>query len=107
MDEKNTKNITSRVNRGGRIVRDLNATLLEMLASKKHFELGVPFRNAMLISSLLTNCEAWYNLTNVDIVRLESVDEQMLRGLSKAHRMITRALFYIKLGCNSKRRLND
>ena len=98
-DGKNTKNITARVNRGRGIVRDLNATLVEMLASKEHFELGVTFRNAMLISSLLTNCEAWYNITNVDIVRLESVDEQMLRGISKAHRMTTRALLYLELGC--------
>ena len=33
------------------------------------------------ISSLLTNAEAWYNVTQADIEILESVDENLLRRI--------------------------
>ena len=48
---------------------------------------------------MLNNAETWYNLTTVNIVNLEKVDEQMLRGILSAHRMTPRALLYLELGC--------
>ena len=70
-----------------------------MLAGAQHHELGVTLRNAMLISSLLTNSELWYNVTRANIETLEKVDENMLRGILKAPRMSPRALLYLELGC--------
>ena len=61
-DGTNRKNIASRENRGRGIARDLIATLVEMLAGEQHHTTGVTLRNAILISSMLTNSEAWYNL---------------------------------------------
>ena len=98
-DGTNRKNIASRENRGRGIARDLIATLVEMLAGEQHHTTGVTLRNAILISSMLTNSEAWYNLSLVNIVTLEKVDENMLRGILKAHRKTPRALLYLELGC--------
>ena len=72
---------------------------MEILAGGEHHQTGVTLRNAILISSLLTNAESWYNLTLANIVVLEKVDEQMLRGILNAHRMTPRALLYLELGC--------
>ena len=75
------------------------ATIVEILAGAQHHELGVTLRNAILISSLLTNSESWYNVTSANIETLEKVDEHMLRGILKAPRMSPRALLYLELGC--------
>ena len=93
------KNIISRKNRGSGITRDLLATLVEMLAGGEHHELGVILRNSILISSLLSNAESWYNVTPANIVMLKKVDEHMLRGILNAPRMTPRALLYLELGC--------
>ena len=98
-DGKNDKNIRARENKGWGIAKDLIATLVEMLAGTNHHTTGVTFRNTILISTMLNNAETWYNLTTVNIVNLEKVDEQMLRGILSAHRMTPRALLYLELGC--------
>ena len=58
-DGKNDKNIKSRENKGRGIARDLIATLVEMIAGAHHHTTGVTLRNAIIISSLLTNSESW------------------------------------------------
>jgi hypothetical protein len=61
--------------------------------------LGITLRNSILISSILTNSESWYNVTLANIVCFVKVDEQMLRGILNAPRMTPRALLYLELGC--------
>ena len=96
---KNDKNIKSRENRGRGITKDFLATIVEMFAGAQHHELRVTLRNAMLINSLLTNSESWYNVTLANIATLEKVDEHMLRDILKAPRMCPKALLYLELGC--------
>ena len=74
-------------------------TLVEMLLGGEHHELGVTFRNVMLISSLLTNCESWYDVTIANIVKVEKVNKQMVRGILNAPIMTPKALLYLELGC--------
>ena len=98
-DRKKEKNIRARVNKGRGIANDLLETLVKMLAGAEHHKTGVTLRNPILISSMLTNSESWYNITNANIVALQQVDEKLLRGILKSHRMTTRALLYLELGC--------
>ena len=42
-------------------------------------------RKAILVSSLLYSAEAWSNVTEGDIVRLEQVDTALLRSLVGGH----------------------
>ena len=67
---RNDKNIKFRENRGRGISTDLLATLVELLAGGKHHELGITLRNSILLSSILTNSESWYNVTLANIVCL-------------------------------------
>ena len=57
----------------------------------------------IIISSLLTNAESWYNLTLANIVVLEKIDEQMLRGILNYHWMTSQALLYLELGCQPEK----
>ena len=52
---------------------------------KYFFEVGIILRNSLLISSLLTNAESWYNLTKSDIKELESADESLLRRIMEPY----------------------
>ena len=52
----------------------------------------------MLISSLLSNSESWYNLTPSDISRLEVVDESLLRKVFSAHSKTPKELLYLESG---------
>ena len=47
---------------------------------------------------MISNSEAWYNLTNKDISELESVDEALLRKILSAHSKTPRELLYLETG---------
>ena len=55
-------------------------------------------RESLLISSLLTNSESWYNLTLSDIRELESVDEILLRKVLECPMSTPREMLYLELG---------
>ena len=74
-DGKNTKNITARKNRGIGIITQIMGILSEICFGKYYFEVAVILRNSLLLSSILTNCEAWYNVSKQDIKLLEEIDE--------------------------------
>ena len=61
-DVKNTKNIAARTNRGTGVVNQIVSILEDICFGKHYFVVAMVLRNALLISSLLTNAEAWYNL---------------------------------------------
>ena len=52
----------------------------------------------MLLSTLLSNSEAWYNLTQSDISVLEKVDEELLRKIFHAHSKTPLELLYLESG---------
>ena len=80
-DGRNLKNITARKNRGIGIVNKIMEKLNDVCFGRHYFKVAVILRNSNLISSLLTNSEAWYNVTKGDIEMLESVDEDLLRRI--------------------------
>ena len=48
-------------------------------------EVGLLLRKAVLTSSLLFTAEAWHNVTDQDLKRLEQVDTALFRGIMKGH----------------------
>ena len=73
-------NIKARVDKGKGIVTK-NMMMLEVIPFGKYFEVACILRNTLLVSSLLCNSEAWYNLTNSEVKLLESVDLMLLRKI--------------------------
>ena len=47
---------------------------------------------------MLTNAEAWYNLTQSHIDSLEAVDESLLRKVLKTPISIPKEMLYLELG---------
>ena len=94
----NNKNILSRKNKGLGLVNEISAMLVEAMLGKDHFEIAMLVRNAILVSSLIFNCEAWYGLKKKEIEVLEKIDEQLLRKILDCPSKTPKYLIYLELG---------
>ena len=66
-DSKNTANITKLRNKGIGLKNKVIQMLNTMPGGIYHFEISVIFRNAYIISSMLSNSEVWYGITKAEI----------------------------------------
>ena len=98
-DGKNIKNIKARVDKGKGIVTRIMMMLEGIPFGKYYFEVACILRNTLLVSSLLCNSEAWYNLTNSEVKLLESVDLMLLRKILNAPKSTPKEILYLELGC--------
>ena len=88
-----------RQNKGQGMVTEIMAILEDIWYGKYHFEVAVLLRNALLVSTMLCNAEAWYNTTKEDIQMLEKIDEQLLRKILKAPSKTPKEMLFLELGC--------
>ena len=95
---KNTMNIQDRIKRGFGAVNQVCQLLEDLCLGKYYFECSNVFRNALLLSTLLSNSDAWYNITDKEIKELESVDEMLLRKVLSAHSKTALELLYLETG---------
>ena len=72
------KNIVNRANKGIGLVNKIETTLRNTPGGRYHFELAVIMRNAVLISSVISCSEVWYNITEWEYRKLEQTDEMLL-----------------------------
>ena len=104
-DGRNMKNIKARVNKGKGIVSRIMTLLEGIPFGKFYFEVAVILRNTLLVSSMLTNSEAWYNVTKAELDYLETVDLLLLRSILKAPKTTPKEMLYLELGCVPLRNL--
>ena len=83
-DGRNIKNVKARVAKGIGIVSKILSILEGIPFGQFYFEVAVILRDSLLVSSMLSNSEAWYNVTNAELELLETVDVKFLRGIFKA-----------------------
>ena len=79
-------------------MREISTMLVEAMLGKEHVETAMLVRNAILVSSLIFNCEAWYGLTKKEVEVLEKVDEQLLRKILGCSAKTPKYLMYLELG---------
>ena len=105
-DGKNDFNIKERIKRGLGAVTNICQTLKDLCLGRYFYEAAMILRDSLLLSTLLSNSEAWVNLSKKNIEDLESVDEQFLRNIfQEAHKktsMLAKTpleLLYLETGC--------
>ena len=98
-DGTNTKTVKDRKAKGQGVVNKILSILEETCFGPFFFECAVILRNSLLISSVLTNSEAWYGLTKIDVETLESVDEQLLRRIFEVPFSCPKEMIYLETGC--------
>lgn len=96
-DGSNKYNTESRRNRGVGIINQIKLMLKEGCFGKYYFEAAMLMRESLLLSSLLTNSEAWFNISKDDIKQLEQVDEILLRSILEAPSNTGKAFLYLSL----------
>ena len=97
-DGRNIKNIQARVKKGIGIVKNILNMLEGIPFGKFYFEVAIILRNSLLVSSVLFNSEAWYNLTQAELNLIETVDIDLLRNVLKAPRSTPKEMFFLELG---------
>ena len=98
-DGKNMKNVMARVSRGTGITNQIMSILEEICFGRYHFEVAVLLRNSLFLSSVLTNSEAWYNLKQEEINKLEQADEILLRKILECPASTPKEMLYLELNC--------
>ena len=98
-DGRNLKNIKVRVAKGKGIVNNIMTYLEGIPFGKIYFQIAVILRNSLLVSSMLFNSEAWYNVTNAELELLETVDLLLLRRILKAPDSTPKEMLYLEPGC--------
>ena len=93
-DGRNIKNIKTRILKG----KGINSRILTILDGipygQFYFEVAILLRNSLLVSSMLTNTEAWYNITKSEMELLETIDLQFLRSILKAPKCTPREMLF-------------
>ena len=97
-DGSNLKNILARKQRGFGSVDDIMSILNDFSFGPFYFQAAIMFRNSMLVNSILTNSEAWYNLSDSDYNHLEIVDESILRKILETGACTPKVMLYLELG---------
>ena len=98
-DGRNMKNILARAAKGTGIVSQIMCILEEIFFGKYYFEVAVVLRNSLLLSSILVNSEAWYNLKKEEVEKLEQVDEMLLRKVLECPVTTPKEMIYLELNC--------
>ena len=94
----NTKNGTDRRNRGFGTAKEIQKMLDTMCLGPLRFQKAVVLRNSMLVGTLLSCSEAWYNITEVQLGLLEQVDKSIWCNLLKIARTVPYDLVCLELG---------
>ena len=89
----------ARVAKGKGIVSRILTILEGIPFGEFYFEIAVILRNALLVSSMLCNSEAWYNVSKSEMDLLETVDNQFLRSVLKAPKSTPKEMLFLELGC--------
>ena len=99
-DGKNDANIKERVQRGLGAVTNICQTLSDLCLGPYYYEAAIIMRSSLLLSTILSNSEAWVNLTKVNVEELEAIDEKFLRDIfGGAHSKTPIETLYLETGC--------
>ena len=77
--------IQARIAKGYGIISEILAITDEIPFLHKRIKVGLQLRQAKFLNGILFNSECWHGVTVMDVVRLERLDNILLRGILKSH----------------------
>ena len=95
---KNLLNIKGRVTKGRGIIKKILNILSCIPFGKLFYKIAILLRNSLLVSSVLCNSEAWFNLTKADLNMIETIDLEYLRKILKAPISTPKEILFLELG---------
>ena len=98
-DGSNMKNVLSRQDKSIGIIMQIKTILEDLCFGPFYFEVAFILRDSLFLSSILTNCEAWYRMTNQGVDILEKCDENFLRTIFETPCTTPKCMLYLESGC--------
>ena len=95
-DGTNLPNILSKQNKSANIIRQIKC-MIECLGTYT-FECAFIYMRSLLRSSILYAAETYYNLTEKEVQKIESIEENCLRQILKTGHHCSIALIYLETG---------
>ena len=96
VDGRNTKNIEAKIAKAIGITKQIKNILDDMCLGSFFFEVALILRNSLFLNGILTNLEASYGLTNVEINQLEQMDESLIRKLLECPISVPKEMLYLE-----------
>ena len=90
--------IHDRYSRGLGIVTQITSLLTSISLGIFYFDIAMVLRDSMLINSVLTSSQSWYNMTNKQLESLESVDILYMRKIFNSHSKTARENYFLETG---------
>ena len=97
-DGRHLKNVQARKSKSLGTINQIMQILQNVFFGKYYFEVAMVLRSSLLLSSLLLNAEAWVNITETEIRKLEHTDEILLSKILGCEANTSNAFKYLKLG---------
>ena len=97
LDVEGKKHVIELVN-SDKYLGEICQLLDELCLGDYYFESANILRNSLLLSTILSNAETWYNLTQKEISELEIVDEILLWKIFSAHSKTPKEALYLGSG---------
>ena len=105
VDGRNIKNVKARVAKGKGIAKKILTILEGIPFGDFYFETAVLLRETLLISSMLCNSEAWWNISKAELDLLETVDVSFLRSILRVPKTTPKEMLFLELGCTPFRKI--
>lgn len=97
-DAKNLKMIKDRASKAQGKIAEIKAIISELPLGNAQFRVGLMLRQSLFMGAVLTNTEAWSNVTSENIKAFEKLDKQLLNVILKSSRTTPRAAVFLELG---------
>ena len=72
--------------------------LSDLCLGKYYFQSAVILRTSLFLSTLISNSEAWVNVSAKNVSDLERIDEQLLRNFLSSQRNTPKETLYLETG---------
>ena len=95
---RNDKNIAFRVNQGVGAVSQIFSTLSQVSLGHFFYDIAITFRDATLVSKLVSSSEVWYGISKQEYSKIESIDEMFFRRLLEVPISVPKEGIYMEMG---------
>ena len=97
-DGKCDSNIKEWVRKGTGASIQVCQMLSDLCLGKYYFQSAVILRTSLFLSTLISNSEAWVNVSAKNVSDLERIDEQLLRNFLSSQRNTPKETLYLETG---------
>ena len=95
-DGKLDETINDRIRRAYSYLAEIRALLTDMPFGKRRVQIGLLLRDAMFVNGVLFNSEAWYNIQEKHMEKLEKIDRSVMRFITGAHSKVPSEVLYLE-----------